>query len=299
MGYPAQQQYPPQAPQGQWGGEGIHGQAQAPAAPTFLTPTAGGNAGPLPRHLIGRTVICLPRSYDPNAQFQGQSRPSMTLDVIVLDGGPIEYGDNRDRDASKQTPNTHRCATPARFNGVMWNSGIILDKVRIGLSQFAGQPSQPTVGVIEQGTQGNRPYMIVDPAKHLDGSDRPDGAQRMALAQHVYTMIEQGQFVNPVPEVIWTAPNQAAPAAPQFQPPQYPNMAQAGYGAPWPQSAPPQSAPPAQYQPQYPSVQPGPQGAPAGAPVPANWDPRVWATLTPEQQAQVLGQPVPMAGPGI
>lgn len=279
MGYPAQQYGQPQPP-------------AAPQAPTFLTPSAGGNAGPLPRHLVGRTVICIPRSYDPNAQFQGQSRPSMTLDVIVLDGGPVEYGDNRDRDVSKQTPNTHRSAVPARFNGVMWNSGVIIDKVRLGLSQL-GQPPQPTLGVIEQGTQGNRPYFIVDPNKHVDGSARPDGAQRVALAEQVYTAIEQGQFVNPTPEVIWTAPNQAPPAAPQFTAPQYPNMAQAGYGAPWPQSAPPQSAPPAQYQPQYPSVQPGPQGAPAGPPAgaalpaPPNWDPNAWATLAPGQQQAV------------
>ena len=52
----------------------------------FDDPSGGGSIAPRARHLIGRTVVYIPKSYDPNATFEGQPRPNVITDMIVVDG---------------------------------------------------------------------------------------------------------------------------------------------------------------------------------------------------------------------
>lgn len=262
--------------------------AQAPAAPRELGDPSGGGGGqggPQPRHLVGRTVIIEPLSINDANEFGGQKRPTLTCNLIVVNGGPVQYGDN------KQTgqPCTMASQTPARFERVFWNSGPIVESCRPVLP-FGGNPGGIVAGVIEigtKGTKGNQPYLITKFDKDRDGKDRPNAAQLRAEANAVWQAVESGTFVNPVP----------TPLAPQ---------AGAAYGGqPVPQLQYAQPTPPGGVGPMYgyPQQQPyvpapiQPVSAPAAAPVPAptsglpgGWAPEQWAMLSPEQQQSIAAQ---------
>lgn len=332
---PVQQQYAPQQPP--MGGQGI-----APPAPALGDGgKQGGVRAPKPRHLVGRTVIIEPLRVDETAMDTSVNppvnRPEAYFNLTVVDGGPLRYGDNQDRDPAKQRPNTHEVDTPCRFTGVNDRGSQIVAAVREALSNNeAGR-----LGVIQQGTMGNRPFMLTKCSTDVEGNARPDGQQRHDAAMALWGKIwadkhaapgAPRQFVSPEPRSL------VAPAAPQgygappqvnYGPPQQPPT-QPQYAAPVPPAYAPQPAQ-SPYMPQgYATPNDGagvPQGyympgqqpaaSPVSAPVPAPaasagpaLPPGVeaWlATLPPElaaqQRAQFIAQqggPAPApAGPGM
>lgn len=275
--YAQPQQYP-QAP----------AQQPAPGADPFANPVMGGNGLKI-RDLANRYVILVPRYYDANAKSKdgNTTRPSVTMDVIVLDGGPLIYGDTQDNAGRVLSPPTMRAdVMPMEFLGVIASNDNIVRAVR---DQLATQ--SPVIGRIVRSDVGNRPWNLakLDPFSPADSDIRTRAGQ-------LWSAKLAGQWVSPKPVPIGGAP------APAQQPYAQPNAA---YGAPAPaQGYAGGHAAPALYAPQQP-VQPAyaaaaqpygqPQPAqPQPAPfVPAGWDPAVWATLTPEQQGAIQSQAAP------
>jgi hypothetical protein len=261
--YPNQQQYPPQqpyqpqpqygAPQGtpwmppQYGGA----PAQPPAAATQppqlggqQPPTAapalgqssqggGGPKAPAPRHLIGRTVIIEPIRIDETTTAKDQqgnvvSRPTAYYHLTVVDGGPLQYGDNRDHDISKQHGMTMEVQTPVRFTNVQSDRWGIVQEVR----DCMARNDMATVGVVQQGTKGNKPFLVTKCAKDLDGNERPDGGERFDRATQVWNEIFAKRFVSPEPRSLVAPPAQQPPqVAYQPTPATFPqHITQQGYG---------------------------------------------------------------------
>lgn len=262
MTYP-QQQYPPQvqhidpryaqqygAPQGtpwmpqQYGGAPA-GTPPQPAAPAQLggqgLPTSppalgqsqrtgeGGPKTPAPRHLVGRTVIFEPIRIDETTTVKVKNpatgveeivpRPTAYYHLTVVDGGPLQYGDNRDHDISKQHGMTHEVQTPCRFTNVSSDRFGIVNEIRDAMARG----DVASVGVIVQGTKGNRPFLVTKTGRDLDGNERPDGAARYEAATLVWNAVFGKTFQNPEPRSLVVAPAQ--------QPPQvaYQPAAPAGY----------------------------------------------------------------------
>jgi hypothetical protein len=319
MQYPPQQQ--PAAPAQQ------QGQALTPPVPTLGQGSGGGGAAaPKPRHLLGRTIIIEPIRVDETAMDTSVNppvnRPEAYFNLTVVDGGPVRYGDSQDRDVSKQRPNTHEIDTPCRFVNVNDRSQQFVKAVREALA--AGEAGR--VGVVEQGTKGNRPYMIQKCSNDVLGNARPDGDARYAAAMEIFGKIwhdkhnptQPRQFINPEPRSL-VAPPAAAPAQVAYAAPaptQSPYMPQGyatpntGAGVPQGYMMQPQSAPPAAAAPSYPAGY-GQYSAPAPSlleqvPPPVE----AWLASLPEEQraasraaylAQQQGQqPAPTpTGPGI
>lgn len=298
------------------------GQVPQPApAPAlgFQDPT-GGVLAPSARHLEGRTIIIRPRRVDESTKYQGQERPTAYLDLYVIDGGPMIFGDSEDR--ANPRPPTHRIETPAYFENIMIGNTAFVQECRAKLGPD-GRPTGLALGVVQRGTRGQRPWMITRCEKDLDGNERPDAAQRKALAQSIYSRhngAEQPAWVPPKAVPLAAAigsgalqvnyaqaatPMQAAQMASQH----LDQMVNQQYGPPQQQGWPTHPAP---------APQPA---ASSGIPPAPGWAPEQWAQFNPEQQQQIWqsvnaggsapasappaasqGQPVatppPPAGPG-
>jgi hypothetical protein len=238
------------------------------------------------RNMDGRTIIVEPIRVDESAtDAAGKPRPEAYFHLTIVDGGPLQYGDNQDRDVSKQRPNTHEIATPCRFANINSYSFGFVQVVRDCLAN--GEPGR--VGVVQQGTQGNRPWLITKTSTDVHGNERRDGQARFDAAMAIFGQLwadkhaapgAPRQFSNPTARSL-VAPA-AYPSAPQVnygQPQPSPQQQYAAaatqgyptYGPPAPQQyaapAQPYSAPPAYGQaPQYgaaPVVGAMPQGAPS------------------------------------
>lgn len=227
---PAPQQQPP---------------AQALARPAPALSTGGGNVGgswPKMRHLQDCTVIFVPLRVDEDAKDQaGKPQPEAYFHLIVVDSptGVIQYGDSQDSAAPK--PLAWERATPCVFTNVNDYGWGPVNEIRNALA--AGEEAR--VGVVERGTQGNKPYMITKPDKMVGGADRPDGTDRFQRAASVWNAAyaflhgDRTAFANPDPRALL-----APPAAP---------VAQVAYGAPQQPAAQPYG----QYAPAMQAVQPG------------------------------------------
>lgn len=218
----------------------------------FSDPSRGGELSPKIRHMVGRTVIILPKRIDENAKGmpqpgqEAQTRPCLYADVIVVDGGPIVFGN--EINAGRETkPNTHMVNAPYFVRNLMINNTWIVNSCRDALPPLG---NGLMLGVIEEGTQGNRPYLLTTVDKHVDASDRHDGAQRRQAAQQLYAAIRAGQFTNPTPTPLTPQPGSTY----QSQQPQaqYGGPVQPGQwaGGPYP------TATPAQYSQVAPPIQP-------------------------------------------
>lgn len=286
------QQYsaPPVQPQPQYG-------APAPAMPTFVDPTAGGGSSGLKmRDLVGRFCAVTVTKFDPTATFQNKANPTVTLTVVVFDGPtPLLFGDDR----LKQIP--HQWAIdqlPYEATGVLSShvNTVTACSPHVGTGAVL-------LGTFEYGITANagnsKPINFVA----VDASD----PRRQMAAQWFGAKIA-GQVVNPTPrpltpEAAATLNPQAAPAG--AVPMSYP----AQYGAP----APAQPVPQVSYSQPVPASTPAIQPAGAvlqqqhnaaavasgqGLPVPTGWDAGVWASLNPQQQAQIAAQ-INGGGPGM
>lgn len=333
---PPQQQPQYGAPQGtpwmppQYGGAPAPGpQQQAPVGgqglPTTPPPLGqsartgeGGPKAPAPRHLIGRTVIFEPVGIDENAtvevfnqatrQTETVVRPKATYHLTVVDGGPLQYGDNKSQKIDEQHGFTLETQVPARFLNCQSDRWGIVQEIRDALARG----DMASVGVIVQGTKstkGSPPFLVTKVHKDLDGNDRPDGDQRYQAATQAWNAIFSKTFTSPEPRSL-VAPPVATPPPVQYQPQPYQPTAPAGYaqqqfaqpaafeptynpaGAAYPQGL---TAPQGYYAaPQQPQHGPGLQQSAAMTQAAVNPAFEAWlATLPPEQQA---AQRAAMAG---
>lgn len=329
--------YPPQqpqygAPQGtpwlppQYGGQlaqqpgPVGGQAMPTAAPALGQSARTGGDGPkapAPRHLVGRTVIFEPIRIDETTTQKNDKtgemevRPTAYYHLTVVDGGPLQYGDNQSRNPKEAHGLTMEVQTPCRFLNVSSDRFGIVNEVRDAMARG----DMASVGVVQQGTRGNFPFLVTKTARDLDGNDRPDGAERFERATLVWNDIFAKRFVSPEPRSLVAAPTstppqvqyQPQPAAP-VQPTYNPGPAPQHYPVPGGTAADWAASP---YQVQQPAYDPQafagfhPQAVQQSAP-PANPAFEAYiASLPPEQQAaaraQFAPQPQPAqpAGPGF
>lgn len=203
----------------------------------------GGSAAPSGRHLVGRTVIVLPHRVDDTkintdkaSDNYGKPQPEAYFDLVVIDGGPLQYGDNQSRNPQERRPNTHEIDTPCVFRNTSSNRFGFVQAVREALD--AGEAGR--VGVVQQGTRGNFPYLITKCGVDVEGNERPDGEARFAAAMEIFGKLwadkhapagAPRQFVNPTPRSL-VAPPPAGPGA-------YAQPA-VNYGQPQPAAAPAQ-----------------------------------------------------------
>lgn len=292
----------------------------------FQDPSRSGGLSPAARHLVGRTVVMVPKRVDETAKgLDGNSRPTAFFDLYVIDGGPLVFGDSEDR--ANPRPPSHSIDTPCYFPDVMMgNSGIVGEiRSKIGAD---GRPTGLSVGVLERGTKGNKPYLMTKCEKTIEGQDRPDGAARRAEAQRIYFAHRDSTWVapRPVPLAQQQAPagqgvvnygqppqaqqfahypedqQQYAPQQAYAQPQQYAQAPQqgypAGYGQMPPQvpqafTMPPMSAPPAPQQAAQPLAPTLAWSAPHLA--------QQWQSFPPDVQASIwqqeTGNPPPVGAP--
>jgi hypothetical protein len=293
---------PPAAGYGQYAPP-MGGQALPTQAPTLgQSGRTGGATAPAPRHLVGRTVIFEPIRIDDTTTAKDNagnmvSRPTAHYHLTVVDGGPLQYGDNRDHDVTKQHGMTFEVQTPCRFTNVSSDRFGIVNEVRDAIARG----DMASVGVIVQGTQGNRPFLVTKPGRDLDGKDRPDGDQRFAAAADLWNKIFAKDLSwNPQPRSLVAPPSQAPQQVSyQPQPAQGPTYGTAGGAPQYVAPVPTQYATyqPAGAQQQYPT--PGTAGGyDAPAPVQPAMDPGYAAYLA-AQQAQQQPAPVPQPAPPV
>jgi hypothetical protein len=268
-----QQQYTGQPPQ-------VGGQMPPTAAPKLGESGKGGGGAqaPAPRHLIGRTVIIEPVRIDESTvDDDGKPRPTAHYHLTVVDGGPLQYGDNKSHNISEQHGMTFEIQTPCRFTNVQSDRFGIVNEVRDTLAR--GELA--SVGVIQQGTKGNKPFLMTKCSRDLDGNERPDGAQRFEAATQVWNAVFAKTFASPEPRSLVAPPAQ--------QPPQVAYQPTAPAGAV-------QQQPVAAYPPQgYPM----PQGQAAAyvAQIPAPQQP-TYVQAVAEQAAPGFQTPYAAANPG-
>jgi hypothetical protein len=189
----------------------------APAAqgdPFASIPVTGGGGLPGARHLEGRVVIIRPVRVDETtlAFNKKDNAPTVIADIIVVDGGDLVYGDQVNNSGQQLKPPTHRVSTPAMFTGWMDSHAYIVNPCRDMLR--AGQPV--TVGIIERGTQGNKPYFLTETHTGVDRKPRtdPSYAQRRQNAIDLWNAFQTGQWTPPTPVELNPTPVAAAqPAA--------------------------------------------------------------------------------------
>lgn len=266
QGYAPQPQYQQPAPVQSMG-----------TAPGFSDPSGGGGGAPVKiRELLGRVVGIKPIRVQagqlmPGAKAGETPRDTMICEILVLDGGPLEYGSSQDR--MNPAPPCFRVETPALLKGVMINNVVFVDEGRRVLESAPGNviPCR-----IIQGNSAFLPALLGGP-----NDPRPAEAdQARAMLGAAYTAIAMGTFVNPTPIEINGGPR-PRPGAAQPQQAQYP-----------PQPAYP---PAPQGQVVYPSQQPmqqqyAPAQQQASIAAPVGWDPNIWNSLSDADKARFAPQ---------
>ena len=286
----------------------------SPVDPFAPVPVTGGGGLPGARHLEGRVVIIQPIRVDETtlAFNKKDSAPTVIADIIVVDGGDLVYGDQVNNSGQQLKPPTHRVSTPAVFRGWMDSHAYIVNPCRDMLR--AGQPV--TVGIIERGTQGNKPYFLTETHTDVDRKPRPAGhEQRRKLAIDVYNALQTGQWTPPTP--VELNPTQQPAAQPSWAPQTVQQQAAAvnqGWGAqPQPAAQGWNTAASAEPQPSAFAQQAAAQGwgsAPSSAPQTASPDlsrpvpgfESMWQGMSEQQRAalwaaQPAGQEAPQATP--
>lgn len=167
--------------------------------PFAAVPMTGGGNAPSARHLEGRVVIVRPIRVDENAlSFDKKTvAPTLIADIIVVDGGPIRYGDQIDTAGRQLKPVSHEIQTPCMFRGWLDSHTFVVNAGRDLIA--AGQPV--TVGIIERGTKGNRPYFLTETHTDVDRQPRtdPQFALRRQNAINLFNAFQTGQWQSPQP----------------------------------------------------------------------------------------------------
>ena len=250
-------------------------------APVFADPGRSGGAQPRGRNLVGRTCVWQVTSVDRNAKgLAGEKKTNVYANLMVLDGGPLEYGDNQSHDPSEQRPATHRVDTPAYFPGVIIGESEMV-RALADLDPTFAQNSL-CLGVVVRGTTGNFPFMITKVGMNLDKTPRPDAAERTRRAASFWAAFTAGTWTPPVPVEI-------RPSAPQGTMAQYVSTPVVET------QTPPQFS---QGQQPAPAVDPAyaawlASQRPSVPPAPAGWPVETWKGLTDPQRAQILASLAP------
>jgi hypothetical protein len=254
--------------------------AQNPPAPqalaAFADPSAVGGTRPAIRDLVGRVVVIRPTRYEPSAPAvkPGETQERVTADILIVTGGPLEFGGNL---VTANKPHTHRVQTPYLAKGVYISNTNIVNSVK-DMTGKAPVLGRVAIGVTN--TPGNNaPYNLLTVAQ-----TEPE----YALAGQLYAQVLNDTFVNPTPETIGAAPV-AAPAQNVGQLQQQIAQATTQVQAGGPVPAAPTLDPAAAFQAWLASQQQTvPAAAPSLPPAPAGWNTDVWAGLTDAQRTQVL-----------
>lgn len=254
-----------------------YGQPMAPAqqqaftVPTFREPIIGsGLPTPGARQLNGRACaffnveIFMGPGYGAGAPQVEKVR----ADVLVLDGGPLAWGDDADRGLP---PVLAVQQVPYEACGCIFNSSNFIKNLR-SIDRSRGDVYLGRVVRGEKSSYGKLPWLITQLGSQLDPYAAHAPQVTAALRDLVTRRFAHGSTLpdNPVPIEINGGPRkdpqQAQPAAP-VQPPMQQYAAPAGvvqYSAP---------------------VQPA---APVDQPAPG-FTPEIWAALSPEQKAMFRG----------
>lgn len=290
---PATPQFPPQyAPnpnvppaQGHFVGPQSAPPAPQSTAELGFSDPSGGVANPTARHLLNRTIVIVPKRVDENAQYQGQPRPTAYFDLYVIDGPPLLYGDSEDR--ANPRPFTHTIETPAYFPDAQAGNVMFVNEVKSKLDP-AGRPTGMALGVVQQGTRGNKPFLLTRCEKDVDGNERPGGEQRRDAAQKLVFAHRSGEWQPPRATPLAQA---QVPAVPQVQYGQLaPQQTQGTYVPPNPYAQ-PQQFPGVQVTAQQSAPISAVPAPPAGYPPAPGWENNpAWATFTPDQQSQIWQQ---------
>lgn len=247
--------------------------------PFAPVPVTGGGGLPGARHLEGRVVIIRPVRVDETtlAFNKKDSAPTVIADIIVVDGGDLVYGDQVNNSGQQLKPPTHRVSTPCMFTGWMDSHNYIVNPCRDMLR--AGQPV--TVGIIERGTQGNKPYFLTETHTDVDRKPRPAGhEQRRQRAIDLWNALQTGQWTPPTPVELNPTPTaQTLGAAPGWggqTGQQFMQNAQALVG-----------------QPAAPSAWGQPAPAAAAQAAPAGWGAPTAPVTPPSPPVRDLSTPVP------
>lgn len=263
----------------------------------------GGPKAPQPRHLIGRTVIFEPVSINEEAtaevfnqatrQTETVKRPMATYHLTVVDGGPLQYGDNKSQKIDEQHGMTLETQVPARFLNCQSDRWGIVQEIRDAMARG----DMASVGVIVQGTKGTKgspPFLVTKVHTDLEGKARPDGDERFAAATQVWNAIFSKTFTSPEPRSLVAPPPAAAPQV-QYQP-TAPAMGTYAYHNPVPPHLAGPAGPP---QPEYVAAptQPAYAGA-AHYPVPGGTA-ADWAASPYQQQPSALAAAMQQSAPPV
>lgn len=257
--------------------------AQSPAGAdvmaAFADPSAIGGTRPAIRDLVGRIVVIKPTRYEERVPGvdPGTFQERITSDVLILDGGRLEFGGN----PARGRPNLLAVNVPFLTQGMYISNTNVVGAVRDQVGRGV------VLGRIVQGRSNdpkrNAPYNLVT---------LEEGDPMRAAASQLYTQVLKNAFVNPEPVKIGAAPvaqpvaaaidpeyaawkaAQAQQAAAAAVPVETPEQAAQRKFAEW------QAAEAAKVAPTAP-VEEIPEA-------PTGWDATMWRSLQPEQRTQVL-----------
>jgi len=263
----------------------------------FLAPPPPGVTGPAPRikDLDGCLVAFQATRFDANQPGYGKDAPPadrVTATIYLLETrnlAPLQIGGSE----AMGRPHSHTTVGPAKFEGVWIQQTEIVKALAPG-----GQLAQGLmVGRIAKGTQGNRPWLLMDVTGTPDLQKAIDIWTRLMAGAIAYTEPTPLPGFAPAPPAsVSYGPQQGMAAHQQLQAP---------YGAatsPLPPATQPVQDPAyaaflaaqqAATMPQYAPPAPAPQVAPAQPgvvipPPPAGWDAQVWYTMPASQRDQIL-----------
>jgi hypothetical protein len=147
--------------------------APAPTATTddpFDAPAPQQARGPRIRDLYGRLLLIVPKKLEenlPNRLKAGTFQDRLTADVIVLDGGPIQFGGKPE--AVPPVPHDKTAQVPHKTVGQYISNVGLISQCRVALAKRAqGQPGMVLgrLGVGKAGEDGqNPPYVLSLPTE--------------------------------------------------------------------------------------------------------------------------------------
>lgn len=243
--------------------------AQSPpgAIVGFADPAAVGATRPAVRDFVGRVVVIRPTRLErdiPNKSEPDKKQDRITADVLVLNGGPMEFGGN----VARGNPLTMRVDTPFLVKNMYISNKNIVDAVegQVGRGVVLGRVAK---GKATSPTH-NDPF-------NLDKVELSDPMYGAAIT--IYTQVVNDVFVNPEPVKIGAAPT-TAPAQQQVDPWATATPAQ----APTPPAEDPAAAF-ARWQAEQAAKAAPAETIPAA---PNGWPEETWRGLTKEQRQKVL-----------
>jgi hypothetical protein len=249
-------------------------QTPAPGAIVgFATPDPVGATRPSVRDFVGRVIVVRPVKIErdvPNRSDPTKKQDRVTADVLVLDGGPLEFGGN----VARGKPLTMVVQTPYLVKGMYISNTNMVQAVeaQVGRGVVLGRVS---MGVASDPTH-NPPFNL---------NEVPQDDPKYAAAVQVYTQVVNNVFVNPEPQRIGAA---STPPAQQFAAITPAAVQQAQQIAQAPAQPDPQAAF-AAWQAQQ-AAAAAAQQAPAASipPAPSGWPEDTWRGLSDAQRAQIL-----------